>query len=45
MFWIVALLFGAKPIPVWDDAPKVAVSVGTAAGFQLPAVFQSPEPG
>ena len=27
------------------DAPKVAVLVGTDAGVQLPAVFQSLEPG
>jgi hypothetical protein len=30
-------------MPVWLDAPKVAVSVGTVAGLQLAAVFHTPD--
>jgi hypothetical protein len=44
MFWMVALLFGTKPTPVWTDAPKVAVPVGTEPVFQLAGLVQSPEP-
>ena len=42
MVFTVALLFDEKAIFVWDDGPKVAVSVGTTAGSQLAAVFHSP---
>lgn len=45
MLSTVALLFDEKAIPVWEDAPKVAVFVGTSAGFQFVAVFQLPVDG
>ncbi len=45
MLSTVALLFGEKVIPVWEDVPKLAVFVGTLAGFQFVAVFQLPVDG
>ena len=36
---------GWNNIEVVFDAPKIAVLVGTAAGFQLVAVLKLPEPG
>jgi hypothetical protein len=41
----VALVPGPKPIWVWDDGPNAAVFVGTPAGTQFAAVFQSPDDG
>jgi hypothetical protein len=45
MVFTVAAFVGEKVIAVWDDVAKVAVSVGTAAGAQLVAVFHSPVAG
>src|SRR5260370_41815857 len=36
---------GRNNIEVVFDAPKIAVLVGTTAGFQLVAVLKAPEPG
>jgi hypothetical protein len=36
---------GWTVIEVVFDAPKIAVLVGTTAGFQLVAVLKAPEPG
>ena len=36
---------GWNDIKVVFDAPKIAVPVGTTAGFQLVAVLKVPEPG
>ena len=36
---------GSNNIEVVFDAPKIAVLVGTTAGFQLVAVLKLPEPG
>ena len=36
-----ALLPNAKVIPVCDDAPKLAASVGTTSELQFDAVFQT----
>ena len=41
MLLTVALLPNAKVIPVCDDAPKLAASVGTTPGLQFDAVFQT----
>src|SRR5206468_10184203 len=44
--WSVPIVAGvAISILVWAEASKVAVPVGTAAGFQLPPLFQSLEGG
>lgn len=40
MLSTVALLFDEKAITVWEDVQKVAVFVGTSAGFQFVAVFK-----
>jgi len=45
MAFTAALLPASKLMPVWDDDPKVAVPVGTPAGVQFAAVFQSPLAG
>jgi hypothetical protein len=42
---LIAVLAAEKVSDVRVDGPNVAVLVGTAAGVQLPAVFQSLEPG
>jgi hypothetical protein len=36
-----ARLFASNTMAVLEDPPKLAVSVGTAAGLQFVAVFQS----
>ena len=41
MLLTVALLPNAKVIPVCDDAPKLAASVGTIPELQFDAVFQT----